>query len=183
MARRNIDAWLPAIDAGAKALVVTASGCGAHIQDYGHLLADDPDYADKAKRVVEHLRDPLQLFAEAPLEQLPVQPRPQRIAVHTPCTLQHALKLNGLLEQVLRRLGYQLCPVQEGHLCCGSAGTYSILQADLSKQLLERKLRALKADHPDLVVTANIGCLLHLDSADPMPVMHWLNLVAEDLGD
>ena len=183
MARRNIDAWLPAIDAGAEALVVTASGCGAHIQDYVHLMADDPEYADKAKRIVERLRDPLQLLAEAALEQLPIRPRQQRIAVHTPCTLQHALKLNGLMEQVLGRLGYQLCPVQEGHLCCGSAGTYSILQADISKQLLERKLRALKADHPDIIVTANIGCMLHLDSADPLPVIHWLNLVADDLGD
>ena len=183
MARRNIDAWLPAIEAGAEALVVTASGCGAHVQDYAQLLADDPDYADKARRIVDHLRDPLQLFADAPLEQLSLQPRTQRVAVHTPCTLQHALKLNGLMERLLERLGYQLCAVQEAHLCCGSAGTYSILQADLSGQLLERKLRALKIDHPDLVVTANIGCLMHLDGADPIPVVHWLNLLAEDLRD
>lgn len=183
MARRNIDAWLPAIEAGAEALVITASGCAAHVQDYGQLLADDPDYADKARRIVDHLRDPLQLFADAPLEQLSLQPRAQRVAVHTPCTLQHALKLNGLMERLLERLGYQLCTVQEAHLCCGSAGTYSILQPDLSGQLLERKLRALKVDHPDLVVTANIGCLMHLDGADPMPVVHWLNLLAEDLRD
>ena len=103
--------------------------------------------------------------------------------MHTPCTLQHALKLDGLMEKLLERLGYRLCAVQEAHLCCGSAGTYSILQADLSGQLLERKLRALKVDHPDVIVTANIGCLMHLDGADPLPVIHWLNLLAEDLRD
>ena len=97
--------------------------------------------------------------------------------------MQHAQKLDGAVEALLKQVGFTLVPVRDAHLCCGSAGTYSILQADISKQLLERKLRALKADHPDLVVTANIGCLLHLDSADPLPVIHWLNLLADDLSD
>lgn len=122
-------------------------------------------------------------MAAAPRDALPVTARKQRVAVHTPCTLQHALHLNGQIEQLLQRLGYQLCSVQEGHLCCGSAGTYSILQAALSTQLRERKLTALKVDHPDVIVTANIGCLMHLDAGDPLPVVHWLNLVADDLTD
>lgn len=183
MARRNIDAWLPAIERGAEAVIATASGCGAHLQDYPHLLADDPAYADKARRVAACLRDPLQLFDDAAVERLRVRPRRARIAVHTPCTLQHALKLNGTAEWLLQRLGYELCQVNEGHLCCGSAGTYSILQPDLSGRLRERKLQALKVDHPDLIVTANIGCLLHLGEIDGVPVRHWLNLVADDLED
>ena len=177
MARRNIDAWYPAIEAGAEALVVSASGCGAHVQDYAHLLSDDRQYSEKAARIVDLLRDPVQLLAEAPLEQLGLRPRNERVAVHTPCTLQHALKLNGLVEQVLLRLGYELCAVEEGHLCCGSAGTYSILQGKLSGQLRSRKLHALKVDHPDLIVTANIGCLAHLQSGTKLQVKHWIELL------
>jgi glycolate oxidase iron-sulfur subunit len=181
MARLNIDAWYPAIERGAEALVVTASGCEAHVQDYPRLLAGDPDYADKAAQLAERLRDPLQLLDELALDSLPLQPRAARIAVHTPCTLQHALHLNGKTELLLQGLGYRLAAVADGHLCCGSAGTYSILQADLSQRLRDRKRRALTGDHPDLIVTANIGCLMHLDEPDGIPVQHWLNLIAEDL--
>ena len=181
MARRNIDAWYPALEAGAEAVVVTASGCGAHLLDYPELLADDPVYASKAARLKERVRDPLQILAQESLEGLRLHPRQARLAVHTPCTLQHALKLNGATEKLLLSLGYELCIVNEGHLCCGSAGTYSILQSELSQQLRERKLHALKADHPDLIVSANIGCLTHLVEADGIPVLHWLNLIAEDL--
>ena len=183
MARRNIDAWYPAIAAGAEALLVTASGCGAHIADYAKLLEDDPAYAEKARRISELACDPLQFLGREPLDRLRVKPRAARVAVHTPCTLQHALKLNGAIEQLLLSLGYALCEVREGHLCCGSAGTYSILQRELSQQLRQRKLAALKVDHPDLIVTANIGCLMHLGDPDGPPVRHWLNLVADDLGD
>ena len=183
MARRNIDAWYPQVEAGAEALVVTASGCGAHLKDYPQLLAGDPAYADKARRLAELQRDPLQLLDDVALERLEVRPRKARLAVHTPCTLQHALKLNGATEALLRRLGYELCEVNEGHLCCGSAGTYSILQPELSGQLRERKLRALTVDYPDLIVTANIGCLMHLGESDGVPVEHWLTLVADDLAD
>ena len=181
MARRNIDAWYPAIQQGAEALVATASGCAAHLGDYPKLLADDPAYAARADELASLLRDPLQILAQEPLEKLGLDPGKTRIAVHTPCTLQHALKLDGEIERLLRGLGYELCAVSEGHLCCGSAGTYSILQADLSGQLRERKLLALKNDHPDLIVTANIGCLAHLSETGGTPVMHWLNLVASDL--
>lgn len=183
MARRNIDAWYPAVENGAEALIATASGCGAHLQDYPRLLAGDPGYAEKAVQLAARLRDPLQILGEEPLESLPLRPRAARIAVHTPCTLQHALPLNGKTEQLLQRLGYQLAAVADGHLCCGSAGTYSILQSSLSEQLRGRKLRALTGDHPDLIVTANIGCLMHLDEPEGVPVRHWLNLLAEDLED
>ena len=183
MARRNIDAWYPAIEAGAEALVVTASGCAAHLQDYPHLLADDPAYAQKATRLAALLRDPLQILSKEPIARLRLRPRTARLAVHTPCTLQHALKLNGATEKLLTALGYELCAVNEGHLCCGSAGTYSILQPDLSTKLRKRKLQALKIDHPDLIVSANIGCLMHLGEAGGIPVQHWLTLVADDLQD
>jgi len=181
MARRNIDAWYPAIESGAEAIIATASGCGAHLHDYPQLLADDPGYAGKATQLVEYLRDPLQILDQDMLTRLPLRPRKARIAVHTPCTLQHALQLNGATERRLGDLGYELCATEEGHLCCGSAGTYSILQPDLSEQLRKRKLRALSVDRPDLIVTANIGCLTHLGSPDGVPVQHWLNLLAEDL--
>ena len=181
MARLNIDAWFPAVENGAEALIVSASGCGAHVQDYAHLLADDSAYAAKAKKLVSLLRDPLQIVLQEPAERLRLRPRASRIAVHTPCTLQHALKLNGATERLLQSFGYQLSTVGEGHLCCGSAGTYSLLQPAISKQLRQRKLHALKADHPDLIVSANIGCLMHLGEADGIPVKHWLNVVAEDL--
>ncbi len=183
MARRNIDAWYPALEAGAEAVVVTASGCGAHLQDYPKLLADDPAYAKKALRLASLLRDPLQILAREPLEALRLRPRKARLAVHTPCTLQHALNLNGETERLLLSLGYELCAVNDGHLCCGSAGTYSMLQPDLANQLRERKLHALRADHPDLIVSANIGCLMHLGEAGGIPVRHWLTMVAEDLHD
>ncbi len=181
MARRNIDAWYPALQAGAEAVVISASGCNAHLQDYPKLLAEDPDYAAKARQLVDHLRDPLQIIAGEPLEMLRLHPRKARIAVHTPCTLQHALGLNGATERLLESLGYELCAVNESHLCCGSAGTYSILQPELAERLRQRKLRALQSDHPDVIVTANIGCLMHLDKPADVPVKHWLNFVAEDL--
>jgi glycolate oxidase iron-sulfur subunit len=181
MARRNIDAWYPALDAGAEAVVVTASGCGAHLHDYPQLLADDPHYAEKAVCLAALVRDPLQILARESHDALRLRPRKARLAVHTPCTLQHALHLNGETEKLLLSLGYELCEVNDGHLCCGSAGTYSILQSDLSQQLRDRKLRALQADHPDLIVTANIGCLMHLGEVGGVPVQHWLNTIADDL--
>lgn len=183
MARRNIDAWLPLIDAGAEALLVSASGCGAHLQDYPHVMADDPEYAEKAQRIAAVAVDPVEFLAAQPLEELALTVSNARIAVHTPCTLQHALKLNGNVERVLSSLGYELCEVSEGHLCCGSAGTYSILQAELSSQLRDRKVKALTLDHPDVIATANIGCLTHLDEVAGVPVRHWLTIVADDLRD
>jgi glycolate oxidase iron-sulfur subunit len=181
MARRNLDAWLPLLDDGAEALLVTASGCGAQLQDYPHLFATDDPYHAKAERLAAVAVDPAAFLAGLELERLPLRPRADRVAVHTPCTLQHALHLNGAIEKILRRLGYAVVNVAEGHLCCGSAGTYSILQADLSQRLRTRKLEALHVEDPAVIVTANIGCLLHLADEGGTPVMHWLNLVAADL--
>jgi glycolate oxidase iron-sulfur subunit len=174
--RRNIDAWWPEIEAGVEAIVMTASGCGAVVRDYGHLLADDPAYADKARRVSELTRDLGEVLAQEDLE--PLRPvGTHRIAFHPPCTLQHGQKLKGVVEGVLDRLGYELVPVRDSHLCCGSAGTYSILQQDLSQQLLDNKLTHLQAQRPELIATANIGCQMHLASAAEVPVVHWISLL------
>jgi glycolate oxidase iron-sulfur subunit len=181
MARHNIDIWYPALEAGAEALLVSASGCGAHLQDYPHLLADDAAYADKAAALAAKAVDPIAFLASQDLAALPIRAGDKRVAVHTPCTLQHALKLNGRIESAMSALGYALCQVEESHLCCGSAGTYSILQADLSAQLQDRKVKALTVDHPDVIVTANIGCLMHLDEAAGVPVRHWATVLADDL--
>ncbi|MCB1639070.1 MAG: glycolate oxidase subunit GlcF, partial [Thiothrix sp.] len=175
--RRNIDAWWPALEAGAETLVMTASGCGAMVKEYGQLLRDDPAYADKARRVSELCRDVSEVLLAEDLRRLPLQPLTGRTAVHCPCTLQHALKLNGVLEQVLERVGVELAHTTEKHLCCGSAGTYSLLQPRLSRTLQARKLRALSVDAPVRIVTANIGCQLHLGSQADVPVMHWIELL------
>lgn len=175
-ARRNIDAWWPSIENGAEAIVQTASGCGAFIKDYGHLLERDPAYAEKAKRVSALARDLVEVLGDEPLETLGVH-SDQRLAFHCPCTLQHAQKLGGAVEAMLSRLGFNLTAVPDSHLCCGSAGTYSITQPELSRQLRDNKLNALESGHPDVIVTANIGCQSHLDGAGRTPVRHWIELV------
>jgi glycolate oxidase iron-sulfur subunit len=175
-ARHNIDAWWPAIENGAEAIVQTASGCGAFIKDYGHLLRSDPAYADKAKKVSALARDLVEVLRDEPLETLGIH-SDQRLAFHCPCTLQHAQKLGGAVEALLTRLGFNLTPVPDGHLCCGSAGTYSLTQPELSRQLRDNKLNALESGHPEIIVTANIGCQSHLDGAGRTPVRHWIELV------
>ena len=175
-ARRNIDAWWPAIEAGAEAIVQTASGCGAFVRDYGHLLANDPRYAAKAARISALARDLVEVVQAEPLDQLGLCAE-QRLAFHCPCTLQHALKLGGAVEQLLTRLGFTLTPVPDGHLCCGSAGTYSLTQPTLSRQLRDHRLAALESGNPQLIATANIGCQAHLDSAGRTPVRHWVEIV------
>jgi glycolate oxidase iron-sulfur subunit len=189
-ARRNIDAWWPAIEAGAEAIVQTASGCGAFVKEYGHLLRDDPLYAAKAQRVSELARDLVEILASEPLEALSVgsssasttnAQSPRRVAFHCPCTLQHAQKLGGAVESILRRLGFDLSAVPDAHLCCGSAGTYSITQPELARRLRDNRLDALESGKPELIVTANIGCQTHLDSAGRTPVRHWIELVEASL--
>jgi glycolate oxidase iron-sulfur subunit len=175
-ARRNIDAWWPAIEAGAEAVVQTASGCGAFVKEYGHLLKDDPDYADKARRISALAKDIVEIIRAEPLEALPIS-ADHRLAFHCPCTLQHAQKLGGAVEVVLQRLGYTLSPVPDAHLCCGSAGTYSITQPELSRQLRDNKLAALESGRPGTIVTANIGCQTHLGGASRTPVRHWIEIV------
>ncbi|MBU4500305.1 MAG: glycolate oxidase subunit GlcF [Gammaproteobacteria bacterium] len=183
--RRNIDAWIPHLDAGAEAIVMTASGCGVMVKDYGWQLRDDPAYADKAARISAATRDISEvLFAEREaLEPLTAtrSPLARRIAYHPPCTLQHGQKLSGGVEALLAQAGFELTAVAEKNLCCGSAGTYSILQPEIAGQLKTRKLGHLEAGAPELIVTANIGCLTHLQSGTSTPVRHWVELLDEVL--
>lgn len=181
-ARHNIDAWWPHLQNGAEAIVQTASGCGAFIKDYGHLLADDPAYAAKARQISERTLDLVQILAQEPLEQVCAASE-QRIAVHCPCTLQHALKLGGAVESVLTRLGFNLTAVPDGHLCCGSAGTYSLTQPLLARQLRDNRLNALESGRPQLIVTSNVGCQSHLASAGRTRVLHWIELVDQSLAE
>ena len=175
-ARRNIDAWWPSIEQGAEAIVQTASGCGAFIKEYGHLLSTDPAYADKAKKVSALAKDLVEVLCDEPLETLGTQSH-QRLAFHCPCTLQHAQKLGGAVESILTRLGFSLTNVADSHLCCGSAGAYSLTQPELSRQLRDNKLNALENGHPDVIITANIGCQSHLNSAGRTHVRHWIELI------
>ncbi|MDF2489666.1 MAG: protein of unknown function cysteine-rich region domain protein [Pseudomonas sp.] len=179
-ARRNIDAWWPAIEAGAEAIVQTASGCGAFVRDYGHLLEKDPRYAAKAARVSALAKDLVEVLRDEPVERLGVCAE-QSLAFHCPCTLQHALKLGGAVEDLLVRLGFTLTPVPDSHLCCGSAGTYSLTQPVLARQLRDNKLAALQSGNPEIIVTANIGCQSHLGSGSRIPVRHWVEIVEEAL--
>jgi glycolate dehydrogenase iron-sulfur subunit len=174
--RRNIDAWWPHIERGAEAIVMTASGCGVMVKEYGRLLRHDADYAAKAAQVSALTRDIGEIVAEEDLARLGVADRP-RIAFHSPCTLQHGQQLNGCVERILTDHGFQLTPIADSHLCCGSAGTYSLLQKELSMRLLKNKADALEAGRPDIVATANIGCLLHIQSATQLPVVHWIELL------
>ena len=181
-ARHNIDVWWPHLENGAEAIVQTASGCGAFIKDYGHLLESDPAYAAKAARVSALALDLVQVLADEPLERV-CAATDQRIAFHCPCTMQHALKLGGAVEAVLTRLGFNLTAVPDSHLCCGSAGTYSLTQPELARQLRDNKLNALESGRPELIVTANIGCQSHLASAGRTPVRHWIEWVDQSLGE
>ena len=174
--RRNIDAWWPAIEQGAAAVVSTASGCGLTLKEYGGLLAHDPDYADRAAKISGLTLDLAEVVAAEDLGQL-VGSSAERIAVHVPCTLYHGLRRPGLVQDILRRAGFDLAETIEPHLCCGSAGTYSILQPELSRRLAARKLEALSIGDPDLIVTANVGCQLQLAGNSERPVRHWIELL------
>jgi glycolate oxidase iron-sulfur subunit len=184
--KRNIDVWSPYLESGAEAIVITASGCGTQVQEYGHYLRNDPAYAGKAARVSALARDVSQVVAgeqerlRALFKQLPAAPLP-RIAFHAPCSLQHGLKISGVVESILADAGFQLTAVPDSHLCCGSAGTYSLLQPELSRQLLSNKVTALESDRPDAIATANIGCLTHIDTAATRQVRHWIEILDERL--
>ena len=183
--RRNIDAWWPHVESGVEAVVVTASGCGVQVRDYGHALENDAVYAEKAAKISTLCRDPSEvLLAERQglLDLLAAHPGKRgKLAFHSPCTLQHGLKIRGVIEEFLRAAAYELTPVAGGHLCCGSAGTYAVLQPELSGQLRNNKLAALNAGSPVVVATANIGCLTHLQAGSALPVRHWIELIDEVL--
>ena len=178
--RRNIDAWWPHVEQGAAAIVVTASGCGVMVKDYGHFLAGDPAYADKARRIAEIAFDPIEIVTAewrkiAPL--VAMDQGPQRVAFHPPCTLTHGMKIRGQVEEILQALGHSLVPVADAHTCCGSAGTFSVLQPKLAGELKVNKLRSLEASRPSVIATANIGCMTHLESGTRTPVRHWIELL------
>jgi len=181
--RALIDRWWPAIARGEiEAIVMTASGCGAVVKEYGHLLRDDPRYAEKAARISAMTRDICEVVG-AELERLAplLRKKGGRIAFHPPCTLQHGQALHGVTEKLLARVGFELTPVPDAHLCCGSSGTYSILEPDLSERLKGNKLAALASGEPEQIVTANIGCLAHLQSGTELPVRHWIVTLEERL--
>ncbi len=185
--RRNIDAWIPYLDQGAEAIVMTASGCGVTVRDYGNYLKHDPAYAEKAARVSGMTRDVSEILVaeKDALQMLLAKSKPDsrntKLAVHTPCTLQHGQKINGALEAILTTAGYEIVDSPDRHLCCGAAGTYSILQPELSQQLRTNKVIALETNQPERIVTANIGCLLQLQSGTKKPVAHWIELIDEVL--
>ena len=181
-ARRNIDAWWPHIESGAEAIVMTASGCGVHVKEYGHLLKDDPAYAAKAKRISDLTKDISEILMNEDMSKIGSGAKPgSKVAFHCPCSLQHGQKLNGVVEDILRAAGFTLAPVPDAHLCCGSAGTYSILHKNLSQQLLRNKVAALESGRPDAIVTANIGCLAHIQSGTTLPVRHWVEALDASL--
>ena len=187
--RRNIDAWWPHVEAGIEAVVITASGCGTMVKEYGHLLARDTQYAAKAARITELSKDISEvIFAEKDkLEEVlnsrlaPYASPLTRIAFHSPCSLQHGLQIRGMVEALLVSAGFELTMVPDSHLCCGSAGTYSILQPELSQRLLKNKVAALESGEPALLATANIGCLTHIQSGTALQVRHWINILDERL--
>ena len=181
--RRNIDAWWPYVEQGAEAVVMTASGCGAMVKDYAHLLRHDVAYAKKAAKISGLTRDLSEILAaekEGLLRRLVPASR-GKVAFHSPCTLQHGQKIVGVIEELLGKAGYELTPVADKHLCCGSAGTYSILQKELSQQLLHNKLGALQSGKPAQIASANIGCQMHLQSGTDLPVRHWIELLEDAL--
>jgi glycolate oxidase iron-sulfur subunit len=178
--KNNIDAWWPHLNQGVEAIVMNASGCGVTVKDYGHILRNDPHYAEKARRISELTKDLSELLpALLPMLQQQVQPHKAQqqglLAFHPPCTLQHGQQLKGGVETHLSTLGFKVrVASNEAHLCCGSAGTYSVLQPTIATQLRDRKLGNLNEMQPQAILSANIGCITHLQSGTPLPVRHWV---------
>jgi glycolate oxidase iron-sulfur subunit len=178
----NIDAWWPHVERGAEAIVVTASGCSVMVKDYGHFMQHDTAYAVKAEKIAALAKDVSEVIAtEWSLLKPKVKAASEKIAYHPPCTLQHGMKLKGGVETLLKDMGFSLAPVTDSHLCCGSAGTYSVLQPAISSELKSRKLTSLTAGAPTQIATANIGCMTHLQSGTPLAVRHWIELLDERL--
>jgi glycolate oxidase iron-sulfur subunit len=157
-----------------EAIVMTASGCGVTVKEYGHLLAHDPAYRDKAARVSSITRDLCEVITP---EMVASSENRGTVAFQSPCTLQHGQQLRGGVEALLASAGYALSAVNDAHLCCGSAGTYSLLQPQISGELRSRKLAALQDGRPNVIATANIGCLTHLQGGTATPVRHWIELI------
>ena len=190
MMRRNIDAWWPHVESGAEAIVMTASGCGVMVKDYGHAMKHDAAYAEKAARISALTRDLSEVISGELIsagmgretrDLFARSGRGTRVAYHSSCTLQHGQKLGGSVETILRYCGYELTPVTDSHLCCGAAGTYTLTQPALSRQLLDNKLDSLQKGNPEVIVTANVGCQMHLAGASNVPVRHWIELLDQNV--
>jgi glycolate oxidase iron-sulfur subunit len=177
-ARRNIDAWCAELDAGAEAIVANASGCAAFIRDYADILADDPAYAARARRVAAAARDPVEILKANPPAAVRA-PREARVAFHPPCTLRNGPALAEAPVELLATLGFEPQPIRDAHLCCGSAGAYSLLQPKIAGELRSAKIEALTGSEPQEILTANVGCMLHLAEVSPVPVRHWIEAVDE----
>ena len=181
--KRNIDAWWPFVEKGVDTIVINASGCGVMIKDYAEILANDPAYADKAKRISAMAKDVSEILPTfaSEIETMARDKRagalPERVTYHPPCTLQHGQKIRGPVETLLGGLGVTVRLCQDSHLCCGSAGTYSILQPALSQELRDRKLANIMKTAPQEIVSGNVGCINHLQSGTDVPVRHWIELV------
>jgi len=184
--RRNIDAWWPLVAQGAvEAIVMNASGCGVMVKEYGHALRNDPGYADKAKRISELTRDLSELLPDLVPRLKPklrLRSAATKLAFHPPCTLQHGQQLRGGVESHLNELGFDVrVAANESHLCCGSAGTYSVLQPELAYSLRDRKLEHLAPLEAQAIISANIGCIQHLQTGTTTPVRHWIEVLDEAL--
>jgi glycolate oxidase iron-sulfur subunit len=181
-AKQNIDAWWPLVEAGAEAIVMTASGCGVMVKDYGHLLVNDPVYAAKAKKISALTKDIAEILPELQNELVEILGSDQKpgVVYHPPCTLQHGQQIRGKVEGLLGSIGIGVRLCNDSHLCCGSAGTYSITQPELSEQLRKNKLNnlhiACEESGAEVVVSGNIGCITHLQQEDT-PVVHWIEIV------
>ena len=180
--RRNIDAWWPHIEQGLEAIVINISGCSAMVKDYGYLMRLDPAYAEKAARISAMTFDLSEWLARELGSRRPKTALPtQRLVFHPPCTLQHAQKIRGVVEAMLTTWGAELQPIQDSHLCCGSAGAYSVLQPELSQKLRSRKLSNLERHQPEVILSANVGCIGHLGGGTQTPVMHWIEWMEQRL--
>ena len=181
--KRNIDAWWPYVENGVDTIVINASGCGVMIKDYAEILAHDPAYAEKAQRISGMAKDVSEILPNfaAEIGALARDKRagnvPERVTYHPPCTLQHGQKIRGAVEALLGDLGVTVRLCQDSHLCCGSAGTYSLLQPVLSQELRDRKLANIARTEPQEIVSGNVGCINHLQSGTEVPVRHWIELI------
>jgi glycolate oxidase iron-sulfur subunit len=179
--KANIDAWLPYVDDGVEVILGTASACVLEMKEYGHLLRHDKAYAQKAALLSDKVKDISEVLADFDLTPLK-KDRLAPIAFHASCTLQHGQQLGGVVEGILKEVGYTLLPVQDGHLCCGSAGTYSVLQPELAKVFRDDKVEKLSKHRPSVIATANIGCLHHMQEASDIPIKHWIMLLLPSRG-
>ncbi|MGH1536962.1 MAG: glycolate oxidase subunit GlcF [Gammaproteobacteria bacterium] len=173
--RDNIDNWYEKLTNGYEYLSITSSGCSSFIKQYSIIMQDDKDYAEKANFIAERCRDISELAKD--IKPNDSDKKSKTVAFHSPCTLQHGQNINGVIEAKLQSAGYTLVDFRDGHLCCGSAGSYSLLEDKLSTELLNNKINCLEENHPDIIATANIGCLMHLQSGTDIPVKHWIELL------